>query len=482
MVDVKLVKVSENIWEIPMNYSPEMRVPVRVYANEELLTKMRSDRTLWQASNVAKLPGIKKFVVVMPDGHEGYGFPVGGVAAFDYEEGIVSPGGIGYDINCGVRLIRTNLTEKDVRPKLKQLVDLLYENIPSGVGSEGRIKATIQQLDEILLGGAQRVIELGYGWEEDKYRIEEYGKLPYADPSKVSTTAKRRGAPETGTLGSGNHFLEVDIVRKIYDEEAAKAFGLFEGQVTVLIHCGSRGLGHQVCSDYLRLLEGYARQKGIKLPDRELAYAFLKDRVAQDYIGAMASAANFAFANRQFITYWVRETFEKIFGQSAESLGMHLVYDVAHNILKIEEHDVDGKRTKLAVHRKGATRSFPKGHPELIAQYKPIGQPVLIPGSMGTASWVLVGNEQAMEMSFGSTAHGAGRTMSRAAATRTHNYRKLLEELNTRGIYIRAENVGTVVEEAPDAYKNVDEVVEVTSNVGIARKVARLTPIGVVKG
>ncbi len=482
MVDVKLVKVSENIWEIPMNYSPEMRVPVRVYANEELLTKMRSDRTLWQASNVAKLPGIKKFVVVMPDGHEGYGFPVGGVAAFDYEEGIVSPGGIGYDINCGVRLIRTNLTEKDVRPKLKQLVDLLYENIPSGVGSEGRIKATIQQLDEILLGGAQRVIELGYGWEEDKYRIEEYGKLPYADPSKVSTTAKRRGAPETGTLGSGNHFLEVDIVRKIYDEEAAKAFGLFEGQVTVLIHCGSRGLGHQVCSDYLRLLEGYARQKGIKLPDRELAYAFLKDRVAQDYIGAMASAANFAFANRQFITYWVRETFEKIFGQSAESLGMHLVYDVAHNILKIEEHDVDGKRTKLAVHRKGATRSFPKGHPELIAQYKPIGQPVLIPGSMGTASWVLVGNEQAMEMSFGSTAHGAGRTMSRAAASRTHNYRKLLEELNTRGIYIRAENVGTVVEEAPDAYKNVDEVVEVTSNVGIARKVARLTPIGVVKG
>jgi tRNA-splicing ligase RtcB len=482
MVNVPLIKVSENIWEIPMNYSPEMRVPVRVYANEELLTKMRSDRTLWQASNVAKLPGIKKFAIVMPDGHEGYGFPVGGVAAFDYEEGIVSPGGIGYDINCGVRLIRTNLTEKDVRPRLKQLVDLLYENIPSGVGSEGKIKATIQQLDEILLGGAQRVIELGYGWDEDKYRIEEYGKLPYADPSKVSSTAKKRGAPETGTLGSGNHFLEVDVVRKIYDEEAAKAFGLFEGQVTILIHCGSRGLGHQVCSDYLRLLENYARQKGIKLPDRELAYAFLKDRVAQDYIGAMASAANFAFANRQFITYWVRETFEKVFGQSAESLGMHLVYDVAHNILKIEEHDVDGKKMKLAVHRKGATRSFPREHPELIAQYKPIGQPVLIPGSMGTASWVLVGNEQAMQMSFGSTAHGAGRTMSRAAATRTHNYRKLLEELNTYGIYIRAENVGTVVEEAPDAYKNVDEVVEVTSNVGIARKVARLTPIGVVKG
>jgi len=482
MVNVPLIKVSENIWEIPMNYSPEMRVPVRVYANEELLTKMRSDRTLWQASNVAKLPGIKKFAIVMPDGHEGYGFPVGGVAAFDYEEGIVSPGGIGYDINCGVRLIRTNLTEKDVRPRLKQLVDLLYENIPSGVGSEGKIKATIQQLDEILLGGAQRVIELGYGWDEDKYRIEEYGKLPYADPSKVSSTAKKRGAPETGTLGSGNHFLEVDVVRKIYDEEAAKAFGLFEGQVTILIHCGSRGLGHQVCSDYLRLLENYARQKGIKLPDRELAYAFLKDRVAQDYIGAMASAANFAFANRQFITYWVRETFEKVFGQSAENLGMHLVYDVAHNILKIEEHDVDGKKMKLAVHRKGATRSFPREHPELIAQYKPIGQPVLIPGSMGTASWVLVGNEQAMQMSFGSTAHGAGRTMSRAAATRTHNYRKLLEELNTHGIYIRAENVGTVVEEAPDAYKNVDEVVEVTSNVGIARKVARLTPIGVVKG
>ncbi|MGB9728636.1 MAG: RtcB family protein [Thermoprotei archaeon] len=482
MVSVPLVKVSENIWEIPMSYSPDMRVPVRVYASEELLSKMRSDRTLWQASNVAKLPGIQKFAVVMPDGHEGYGFPVGGVAAFNYEEGIVSPGGIGYDINCGVRLIRTNLTEKDVRPKLKQLVDLLYENIPSGVGSEGRIKASMQQLDEILLGGAQRVIEMGYGWDEDKYRIEEYGKLPYADPSKVSITAKRRGAPETGTLGSGNHFLEVDVIRKIYDEEAAKAFGLFEGQVTILIHCGSRGLGHQVCSDYLKILEGYARQKNIRLPDRELAYAFLKDKVAQDYIGAMASAANFAFANRQFITYWVRETFEKVFGQTAESLGMHLVYDVAHNILKIEEHDVNGKRLKLAVHRKGATRSFPKDHPELIPQYKPIGQPVLIPGSMGTASWVLVGNEQAMQMSFGSTAHGAGRTMSRAAATRTHNYRKLLEDLNTRGIYIRAENVGTVVEEAPDAYKNVDEVVEVTSNVGIARKVARLTPIGVVKG
>jgi len=479
-----LKRISEFVWEIPQKYKPQMKVPARIFSDEVLLEKMKSDLTLEQAANVACLPGIYKYSIVLPDGHQGYGFPIGGVAAIDYEEGVVSPGGVGYDINCGVRLLRTDLSYNDVKPRLKELVDTLFRMVPSGLGSRGHVRLSMRELDEVLASGVEWAVAHGYGWEEDLDRIEERGSMKIADPDKVSDTAKRRGSAQLGTLGSGNHFLEIQVVDKIYNPEVAKAFGItHEGQITVMIHTGSRGLGHQVCSDYLRIMERAVRRYGIKLPDRELAAVPVKSREGEAYMAAMAAAANFAWTNRQMIMHWVREAFRKVFKQSPEDLGMHLVYDVAHNIAKIEEHIVDRNvKRKVVVHRKGATRAFPRGHPAVPAIYRNVGQPVLIPGSMGTASWVLVGTETAMRITFGSTAHGAGRYLSRAAAVRTWRPREVAVQLEKKGVILRAANARVIAEEAPGAYKDVDRVVEVSHRVGIATKVARLVPIGVTKG
>jgi len=461
-----------------------MRVPGRIYADDALIEKMRTDATLQQCANVATLPGLYKWAITMPDGHEGYGFPIGGVAASDYDEGVVSPGGIGYDINCGVRLIRTNLTEADVRPVLGKLLDSLFANVPSGLGSRGKVgRLSSGDLEKVTREGVEWAVDHGYGWAEDRKHCEENGCMETANPDKVSGVAKQRGSPQLGSLGSGNHFLEIEKVDKILDQAVAEKLGIRkEGQIFVLVHTGSRGFGYQVCSDYLRVMERAIQKYGIKLPDRQLACAPSKSNEVEDYIGAMSSAANYAWANRQMITHWTRESFEKTFGKSADQLDMGLIYDVAHNIAKIEEHAVDGGMKKVYVHRKGATRAFPPGHPAVPAEYREIGQPVLIPGSMGTASWVLIGAPKAMELSFGTTAHGAGRFMSRAAAKRRNPARAVEDQLSKKGIMIRAENIGTVSEEAPEAYKNVDAVADVSDQLGIATKVARLVPIGVTKG
>ncbi len=470
-------------WEIPKDTREDMKVPVRIYASEALLEKMRGDRTLLQAVNVSTMMGIQKWAIVLPDAHEGYGFPVGGVAAVDAEEGAVSPGGVGYDINCGVRLLRTNLTVEDVKPRLRELLDQIYKLVPSGVGSEGIIRVSTHELDDVARLGMRWAVEHGYGWERDLEHAEEGGRIPWADPGKVSDIAKKRGAEQLGTLGSGNHFLELEVVDRIEDERAARAMGIREpGQVMVLIHTGSRGYGHQVCSDYLRIMERVMAREGIKLPDRELAYGPVSAKEVQDYLGAMASAANFAWANRQMITHWVREAFEKVYGRDSESLGLELVYDVAHNIVKLEEHEIEGVHRKVYVHRKGATRSFPPGSEQVPPDYRDVGQPVLIPGSMGTGSWVMVGLRTSMDRSFGSAAHGAGRFMSRAAAKRRHRYGDLVEELESGGILIKASSKETVVEEAPDAYKDVDAVADATHFAGLAKKAVRLRPLGVVKG
>ncbi|MEM2501048.1 MAG: RtcB family protein, partial [Candidatus Bathyarchaeia archaeon] len=420
----------------------------------------------------------------LPDGHEGYGFPIGGVAATDYEEGVISPGGVGYDINCGVRLLVTNLSERDVRPKLNELATTIFHNVPSGLGSHRKdFSVSMSELDRITREGVPYLIERGYGWQEDIEHCEERGCMPGADPNKVSSTAKKRGAPELGTLGSGNHFLEIQKVDRIFNEKVAKAFGItHEGQVTVMIHCGSRGYGHQICSDYLRVMERAVHKYHIQLPDRELACAPGPSQEAQDYYQAMACAVNYAFANRQMITHWVRQSFEQVFKSSADKLGLHLVYDVAHNIAKIEEHTVNGKTVKVWVHRKGATRAFPPGHKDVPANYRSLGQPVIIPGSMGTSSWVLVGTPKAMEITFGSTAHGAGRMLSRAAATKRFTGGEIKRQLESRGIVVRAASMAVLAEEADPAYKNVDKVAEVSNAVGIATFVARLIPIAVVKG
>ncbi len=478
---IKLRRVSDLIWEIPKE--PPMRVPARIYASEILLKKMQEDKTLEQARNVATLPGIQKWMIVMPDGHQGYGFPIGGVAAFDLNEGIITPGGIGFDVNCGVRIIRTNLRVEDVKPKLMELVNEIFRNVPAGVGETGKVHLSFSELDKVLQEGAKWAVENGYGWEDDLGRIESYGHLEDADPDAVSVTAKRRGAPQLGTLGSGNHFLEIQVVDKIYDPEVAKAFGIEEeGQVVVMVHTGSRGLGHQVASDYIREFERRFRDIVRRLPDRELVYAPWGTKEAERYFSAMCAAANYAWANRQMITHWVRESFEKVFRTSADQLGMEIVYDVAHNIAKIEEHKVNGKKKKVIVHRKGATRAFPPGHPELIPKYRKVGQPIIIPGSMGTASYILVGTEKAMEISFGSTAHGAGRQLSRAEAKRRFRYQEVINRMRQQGIVVKSATKDGVVEEVPEAYKNVDEVVRVSHEIGIGKLVVRLRPLAVIKG
>jgi len=482
--EVPLEKIGNYTWRIPQKYKSGMRVPGQVFADETLLEKMKTDRTLHQCVNVAHLPGIYKYAITLPDGHEGYGFPIGGVAATDYEEGVVSPGGVGYDINCGVRLLTTNLTENDIRPKLAELINSIFNNVPCGLGSRRKdFRVTTHELDRLVVEGVQWLIEQGMGWPEDAEHCEENGSMRTANPDKVSTRAKSRGLPQVGTLGSGNHFLEVQRVGKIYNPQVAKAFGIEqEGQVTVMIHCGSRGFGHQICSDYLRVMESAVHRYKIALPDRELACAPGTSPEAQDYYQAMACAVNYAFTNRQAITHWVRQSFEQVFKKPAESFGLNLVYDVAHNIAKVENHNVDDSKRKVWIHRKGATRAFGPDNPEVPADYRAVGQPVLIPGSMGTGSWVLVGTKRAMDVSFGSTAHGAGRMMSRSAAKRRFWGKDVKKALEQRGIMSRAASFVVLAEEADPAYKNVDKVAEVSDKVGIATRVVRLSPMAVVKG
>ncbi|MDQ7818945.1 MAG: RtcB family protein [Armatimonadota bacterium] len=478
-----LKKVDDYRWEIPPTYKPGMRVPGLVFADERMLRQIAEEQALEQVANVATLPGIVGYSLAMPDIHWGYGFPVGGVAAFDVESGIISPGGIGYDINCGVRLIRTSLTEEEVRRRLEPLVDALFVNVPSGVGSTGRVKVSMGEIDDVLRGGARWAVQKGYGWPEDLEVIEAGGSLPAADPDAVSDAAKQRGRGQIGTLGSGNHFLEVQVVDEIYDARAARAMGIDHvGQVVVFIHCGSRGLGHQVCTDYLRVAERSARQHGIHLVDRQLACMPFRSPEGQRYFGAMSAAANFAWANRQMITHWVRESFSRVFGRSPEDLGLRLVYDVAHNIGKVEEYPVDGQLRQVVVHRKGATRAFPPGHPEIPPRYREIGQPVLVPGDMGRYSFVCVGTEDAMRLSFGSTCHGAGRVMGRKQAVRTLAGVDIAEQLRHQGILVRAQDRSLLAEEASPAYKDVADVVAVCHAAGLSRRVARTRPLGVVKG
>ena len=476
-------KLNEFEFKINVDDSKKMNVPVTIYADDNLILKMSEDRTLDQAVNVSTLPGVRKHVVVLPDGHEGYGFPVGGVAATDMEEGVISPGGVGYDINCGVRLLRSNLNVNQVKPHLKDLVNELFNSIPSGVGSEGAIKLTRSELDELLIEGVDWAIEHGYGYKQDSEVCEEKGRMTGADPESVSDTARKRGAPQLGSLGSGNHFLEIQQIQEIFDENAAKVMGLEKGQITVLIHCGSRGFGHQVCSDYLRYSEKSLKKYNIELIDRELACVPNNSIEGENYRKAMYSALNFAWSNRQIITHFTRKTFERIFSSSETGLDMKLVYDVAHNIAKVERHKVDGEGMRdLVIHRKGATRAFPAGMEQVPEKYRQIGQPVIIPGSMGTASWILVGNKKSLDLSFGSTAHGAGRTMSRSAAKKSYTVEKVKADLDSKGIYIKALTKNGIVEETPLAYKDVDSVVNVSDKLGIATKVAKLVPIGVIKG
>ncbi len=481
--NIPLQRLDDLTWEIPRTFRETMQVPGRVYASEDLLAKMRQDRTLLQCTNVAALPGIQQYAITLPDGHEGYGFPIGGVAAFDAEDGVLSPGGVGYDINCGVRLLRTNLQWRDMDSALPSILDSLFHLIPSGLGSRGKIRLSPPDLLRVAREGVGWAIANDYGWPEDGVHCEEGGAMAAADPAAVSPQAMKRGQPQPGSLGSGNHFLEVQVVDQIYDPRVAKAFGITEpGQVTLMIHTGSRGFGHQICSDYLRVMERAAHHYRIPLPDRELACAPGSSREAADYYAAMACAANYAWTNRQMITHWSRQAFEGVLHRSADSLDMHLVYDVAHNIAKLEEHEVDGQRRTVYVHRKGATRAFPPHHPDLPADYRAVGQPVIIPGSMGTASYLLVGSTSAMRLSFGSTAHGAGRQLSRSAAKRRFWGGDVANALKARGILVRAASMKILAEEADPAYKDIDAVAKVSHDVGIATLVARFIPKGVTKG
>ena len=475
-------EIAKNQYQIEADSNLGMNVPVRIYADSTLLAKMLTDRTIMQARNVSSIPGIVEHSIVLPDGHEGYGFPVGGVAAMDAKEGMISPGGVGYDINCGVRLLRSTLTEQQLRANIKEIVNELFRSIPSGVGSKGAIKINYSQLDEVLVRGVKWTIDHGYGTPADSDSCEENGQISNADPNKVYQKAKQRGVVQLGSLGSGNHFLEIQKVSEIHDREAADRMGIKEGSITVLIHCGSRGFGHQVCSDYLRITEQSMRKYDIRLPDRELACVPNTSEEGESYRKAMFAALNFAWSNRQIITHWTRNAFQRVFKQTESDLDMGLVYDVSHNIAKIERHKVDGKERDLVIHRKGATRAFPAGREEIPLRYRDLGQPVLIPGSMGTASWILLGQPNSMNLSFGSTAHGAGRMMSRSKARRNYTEDGVKRLLRDKGIFIKSLTRDGVVEETPQAYKDVDAVVNVSHALGIATKVAKLVPIGVIKG
>ena len=470
-------------WRIPKEYKPGMRVDGVLYASEELLEGIRKDQAAEQVVNVATLPGIQKASLAMPDAHWGYGFPIGGVAATDPAQGgVVSPGGVGYDINCGVRLLRTDLEERDVKPRLESLVDILFNEVPCGVGVGGALRLSPRDERAVLADGSRHVVAKGYGWREDLEATEAHGCIADNDPDQVSPRALERGRDQCGTLGAGNHFVEIQIVDTVFDEKVAGALGLAKGLVTLMIHCGSRGLGHQVCDDFLRAMRRCPEKYGISLPDRQLVCAPVESPEGRAYLQAMRCAANYAWANRQVLTHYVRRALERFTGKAAEELHAQLVYDVAHNIAKIEEHELDGRRVRLCVHRKGATRAFPAGHPELAERFREIGQPVLIPGDMGTHSYVLVGTEAAMRETFGSTCHGAGRAMSRHEAIRRARGRSIAQELAARGIIARARSREGLAEEQPEAYKDVDAVVEVVHGAGLARKVCRMRPVGVVKG
>jgi len=477
---IEVRKIHDYLWEIPRTGG--MRVPGRVYTTEKMLDAIREEKALEQVMNVAYLPGIQKYSIAMPDIHWGYGFPIGGVAAFDAEEGVISPGGVGYDINCGVRLMRSSLTEEEVKPRLKDLVAEIFRRVPCGLGEGGRIKLTREDYGRIISKGIGWAIEHGYGDREDAQRVEDYGTFPGGDPSAVSERAYERGKDEIGTLGSGNHFLEIDVVDEILNPGVANSFGLFKGQVCVLIHCGSRGFGHQICTDYIDVMLSYMRKKNLELPDRQLACAHIKSEEGRRYLSAFAAAVNYAWVNRQVIMSFVRDSFYSVFGIGPRELGGSLVYDVSHNIAKFETHKVNGERKRVCVHRKGATRAFPKGHPLIPEIYKDVGQPVFIPGDMGRASFVLVGTEAALDETFGSSCHGAGRVLSRTKALKLGRGRDIISELAEKGIIVMARGRKTVFEEMPEAYKPIESVVDVVHNAGIADKVARLRPIGVVKG
>ncbi|MCX6001578.1 MAG: RtcB family protein [Chloroflexi bacterium] len=479
----KINRIDDYRWEIPQDYKTGMNVAGRVYADEAMLGAIREEQSLEQVANVAFLPGIVGCSMAMPDIHWGYGFPIGGVAATRVRDGVISPGGVGYDINCGVRMLRTDLDEDEVMPRIRELLNHLFHNVPSGLGSEGKIKLNDREMEEVLSSGAGWAVKRGYGTPLDLEFTEEQGCMKVADPGKVSDKAKQRGTPQLGTLGSGNHFLEVQVIREIYDAEAAGAMGITHaGQVLMLIHTGSRGLGHQVCDDYLRVMGEAVRRYGIVLPDRQLACAPVESEEGRDYLSAMACAANYAWANRMCISHWVRDSFSQVFAKKATDLGMEQVYDVAHNIAKLEDHIIEGKKQALCVHRKGATRAFSAGQEGVPGRYRHIGQPVLIPGDMGRCSFIAVGTERAMAETFGSTCHGAGRLQSRGAAKRGMRGTDVAAELASRGIYIRTGNRGALAEEASCAYKDVVDVVRVAQGAGMIRKVAMAVPIGVIKG
>jgi tRNA-splicing ligase RtcB len=490
---MNLNKLDDNIYEIPPKTIMvrvhgeirkfQMRVPAHIYANEYILGRIQQDRTLDQISNVACLPGIEKHAIALSDAHQGYGFCIGGVAGTDANTGMISPGGVGYDINCGVRLLRTNLSLNDVQKNLPNLLNSIFRNIPSGLGSKGKLNINYSDLDKILDHGLNWALENGYAVEEDLKHCEENGCLKNADSSLVSEKAKQRAINQVGSLGSGNHFLEIQKVDEIFNKDIAKKLGFDDkNQITVMIHTGSRALGHQVCTDSLRKIERAMKKYNIEVPDRELACVPADTPEAQNYLSQMACAANFGFNNRQLITHWIRESFQDVFKKPFEELDLNLIYGVCHNILKIEEHEVDGKKMKLNIHRKGATRAFPPGHPEIPKDYKNIGQPALIPGTMGSASYICVGKPKAMDLSFGSTAHGSGRVMSRSKAKKKYWGEQIKKDLGNKGILIKAASMKVIAEEAPGAYKDIDQVVNVSHDLGIVEKVVRLVPVGVVKG
>ncbi len=475
-------QAGDYIWELPKDFRRDMRVPARLFADTELFNAALRDRSVEQLIDTATLPGIVKYAMAMPDFHQGYGFPIGGVAAMRADTGVISPGGVGYDINCGVRLLGTHLEQEEIEPYREDLMTAIYRACPSGVGGKGRMRVSERELNELVTQGAKWALKRGLARKEDVAHTEEQGCLPGADPSKLSNRAKERGRPQVGSLGAGNHFIELDVITEVYDPEVAEVFGLWEGQVVVQLHCGSRGFGHQVCDDYVKSLQSAVQKYNIRLPNRQLVCAPLDSPEGRSYYGAMACAVNYAFVNRQVLAMGVREAFEQVLAGKVKDIDLFQVYDVAHNIAKFEQHEVDGKQTKLCVHRKGATRAFGPGYAGLPVDYRDVGQPVLVPGSMGTASYVLVGTKKAMELTWGSSCHGAGRVMSRTKARKKVRGNDLRSQLENQGIVVRAKSNKGLAEEAPQAYKDVSRVVEVVHGLGIAHKVARLKPLGVIKG
>jgi tRNA-splicing ligase RtcB len=480
---IPLERIDSWRMRIPKGAVPGMRTDGIIYTSAEMLTHVRDDNTPQQVANVATLPGIVGSSLAMPDIHWGYGFPIGGVAAFDAREGIISPGGVGYDINCGVNLMRTDLMLSDVQPILEKIINKLFEKIPSGVGVGGPIRLNVKEINKVMTQGARWVVEHGFGWDIDLSHMECGGHFQQADPDMVSNKARERGEDQLGTLGSGNHFAEVQVVEEIYDEELARAFGLTRGQICVMVHSGSRGFGYQICEDYLGVMQSAVSQYGISLPDRQLACAPLDSKQGESYFKAMCAAANYGWANRLTLVHWAREGFREVFGKDPQQLGMRLIYDISHNIARFETHLIDGKPRQLCVHRKGATRSLPPNHPDVPEVYRHIGAPVLIPGDMGRASYLLIGAQRALEETFASTCHGAGRFQSRHAAVRATKGRRIDEELRTKhGIIVRARGRHTLAEEYPEAYKNVDDVVEIAHQAGLSHKVLKLRPLGAIKG